>query len=102
MSRSEQAHDAAAAWIIRRENSDWSEQDQAAFDGWLAESDGNRAAYWRLKHSWNEADRIGSLGMRADDIPAGRRVTPYWTPALAADIGRGTVGTPVPHAHPVC
>src|SRR3546814_3327421 len=77
-------HDAAAAWIIRRENSDWSEQDQAAFDGWLAESDGNRAAYWRLKHSWNEADRIGSLGMRADDIPAVRRVTQYWKPALAA------------------
>src|SRR3546814_1786430 len=67
MSRSEQAHDAAAAWIIRRENSDWSEQDQAAFDGWLAESDGNRAAYWRLKHSWNEADRIGSLGMRRSE-----------------------------------
>src|SRR3546814_8302644 len=57
---------------------------RSAFDGWLAESDGNRAAYGRLKHSWNEADRIGSLGMRADDIPAVRRVTQYWKPALAA------------------
>lgn len=95
MNRAEQASNAAATWIIRRENGDWSETDQAAFDAWLAESDGNKAAYWRLKHSWKEADRIGSLGLRADD-QAPPRFARYWKPAaiaasLALMIGIGTM-----------
>lgn len=62
MSRAQIASDRAADWIIRRENGPWSEANQAELDAWLAEADGNKAAYWRLKHSWREADRLGSLG----------------------------------------
>jgi transmembrane sensor len=62
VSRAAQAGDRAADWIIAQEDGDWSEANQAAFEAWLAESDGNKAAYWRLKHSWCEADRIGALG----------------------------------------
>jgi transmembrane sensor len=85
MSRAAEATDTAADWIIRRENGDWSESDQAGLDAWLAESDGNKAAYWRIKHSWGEADRIGSLGVEADPkAPAGSGARRYWKPAALA------------------
>lgn len=66
MSRAQQAADRAAAWIIRQENGGWDQAEEAAFNAWLAQSDGNKAAYWRLKHSWQEASRIRSLGMQAE------------------------------------
>jgi transmembrane sensor len=62
MSRASEASDRAAQWIIAREEDGWTESDQADFEAWLEESDGNKAAYWRLKHSWREADRIVALG----------------------------------------
>lgn len=62
MSRASHASDRAAKWIIAQEDGEWNEAEQAAFDAWLSETDGNKAAYWRLKHSWREADRVGALG----------------------------------------
>ncbi len=62
MSRAGQAHDRAAMWLVAQEQDGWSESDEMALAEWLGESDGNKAAYWRLKHSWREADRIGALG----------------------------------------
>lgn len=94
MSRAQEASDAAAAWIIRREHADWNDADQTMLDAWLTEADGNKAAYWRLRHSWREADRIGSLGVRPDERL--QRHRPWWPAALAASlalaIGLGTVG----------
>jgi transmembrane sensor len=71
MSRAQIASDQAAEWIIRRQSESWSELDQTAFDSWLAEADGNKAAYWRLKHSWREADRIGALGLSTSWVEDG-------------------------------
>ena len=62
MSRASEASDRAVQWIIAREEEAWTEADQAELEAWLAESDGNKAAYWRLKHSWDQADRIIALG----------------------------------------
>ena len=62
MSRAGQANDRAAMWLVAQEQDGWSESDEMALAEWLGESDGNKAAYWRLKHSWREADRIGALG----------------------------------------
>lgn len=88
MSRAQIASDRAADWIVRRENGPWSEADQAELDSWLAEADGNKAAYWRLKHGWREADRIGALGpstswaaYEPSDEPASSR---WWKPAAIA------------------
>jgi len=55
------ARDRAARWILAREQQGWSDTDQAALDAWLEESDLNKAAYWRLEHSWRQADRIAAL-----------------------------------------
>jgi len=62
MSRAEQAADRAALWVLAQEEESWSDADQREFNAWLGESDGNRTAYLRLRHSWKEADRISALG----------------------------------------
>jgi transmembrane sensor len=91
MSRAGEASDRAVQFIIAREEEGWTEADQAELEAWLAASDGNRAAYWRLKHSWDQADRIIALGYSsaADDAGAtsdssesGR--APWLIPAAAA------------------
>jgi len=53
----------AALWILRREEPEWSPDDEAALDRWLDESDLHKAAFWRLEHGWRSADRIGSAGL---------------------------------------
>lgn len=62
MSRTRETQDAAARWIVAREEPDWTESDQAALDAWLAQSDLHRVTFLRLEQGWREADRIGSLG----------------------------------------
>lgn len=62
MTDARSARDRAADWILAREQPGWSDRDQMALDAWLAESDLNKAAFWRLEHSWREADRLAALG----------------------------------------
>lgn len=98
MSRARKARDRAAQWVIAQEQPEWSDADGATLDAWLAESDMNKAAYWRLEHSWREADRIGAFG-RGVVVPAEkgehRRGLGWLAPAaiaasLTAVIGLGT------------
>ncbi len=90
--------DRAARWLIRSEDPEWSSADQGELEAWLEESMAHKAAYWRLEHGWREADRIGSLGRRADRGTGGRQavMARYWKPAaiaasLAAIIGIGAL-----------
>lgn len=57
-----QIEEAAARWLMRRDESDWRAEDQAALDAWLDQSMAHKAAFWRLEHGWRQADRLGSLG----------------------------------------
>lgn len=82
-SRARDAHDQAADWLVRRQNPEWSVRDQADFDFWLNASDGNKAAYWRLKHSWDRADRIRALGLRSNTT---RALFGKWIGGVAAAI----------------
>jgi transmembrane sensor len=85
MSRAQEARDRAAEWIIAREQDDWDRESQAALDAWLAESAMNKAAYWRLDHSWREADRIGALGGAPyTGASSERRARRGWVPAAMA------------------
>lgn len=54
--------DKAIDWLIRKEDPDWSQADEAELDAWLEESMANRAAYLRVEHGWEEANRVRSLG----------------------------------------
>ena len=89
MTRSQNIEAKAAEWLLRREQPLWSQVDQAALDGWLDESMSHKAAFWRLEHAWQMADRIGALS--AQDIsPRPRRTglpLKWWhAGALAASL----------------
>jgi transmembrane sensor len=92
MSRARQANDEAADFIERREMPGWTDADQLRLNAWLAESYGNRAAYWRLEQSWREADRVSALG----PAPASGRWARRWpqitalAASLAIAIGAGS------------
>ncbi|MDV3459135.1 FecR domain-containing protein [Sphingomonas sp. HF-S4] len=103
MTDARSARDCAADWIIAREQGAWSDRDQQALDAWLDESDLNKAAFWRLEHSWREADRIAALGSGLAPARASAwRLRPRtWTAltALAASIA-AIVGVGFHEAHP--
>ncbi|GAD58273.1 MULTISPECIES: FecR family protein [Brevundimonas] len=62
MSRAAEIEKRATLYLMRRDEPDWSPDDQAALDGWLSESMAHRAAFLRLQHVWDRADRIAALG----------------------------------------
>lgn len=88
LSRHAAIEDKAIDWLIRKDEPEWSQADQAELDAWLEESMANRAAYLRAEHGWEEADRVRSLGDWAEPRgtsgyqPMGR----WWQGAIAASI----------------
>jgi transmembrane sensor len=90
MTRSQEIEAKAAEWLMRREQPEWSQAEQTALDGWLHESMSHKAAFWRLEHTWQVADRIRAI--RARDIAprprrAGLRLKKWWQAgALAASL----------------
>jgi transmembrane sensor len=51
----------AATWLIRREAPDFTAEESAAFDAWLAADARHRAAYLRLEAAWRRADLLSRL-----------------------------------------
>lgn len=62
MSRVAEIEERATLYLMRRDEPEWSPEDQAALDAWLSESMAHRAAFLRLQHVWERADRIAALG----------------------------------------
>ena len=61
----------AAEWITeRREAKEWTAEDQAALDAWLAQSPAHLLAYWRLDAAWNRTQTLGALSQPAIDSVA--------------------------------
>jgi transmembrane sensor len=48
----------AANWLQRRHFWNWTEEDQAALDTWLAVSESHRIAYWRQRAGWDRTERL--------------------------------------------
>lgn len=85
MSDARKTEDAAARWILRREEDDWSSAEQAQFDAWLEAAPENRVVLWRLEYGWAKADRLAAL--RAPPRPRPRPGPPIlrlWKPTAAA------------------
>lgn len=59
---SSQIERTAAAWLARRDRTDWSADDQAAFAAWLAADTAHRVAYLRLAAVWRDAARLKVMG----------------------------------------
>jgi transmembrane sensor len=52
----------AADWLMeRRVSEDWTADNQAVLDAWLAESPLHLLAYWRLDAAWSRTDRLVAL-----------------------------------------
>ena len=87
MKRQRAIEDRALDWLIRKEEPDWSDIDQAELDAWLAEAMAHKAAFWRAQYGWREADRIASLGTRIhDDARTGRSAGRWWPVLVAASL----------------
>jgi len=52
----------AALWLMDvRDRANWSADDQAGLDAWLAQSHAHRIAYLRLEAAWNRTHRLAAL-----------------------------------------
>ncbi|PEQ11769.1 hypothetical protein B2G71_15065 [Novosphingobium sp. PC22D] len=71
MSKFDRTEEAAARWLIRYEESDWTDADQAELDSWLSADVEHKVAFWRLKDAWTKGDRLASR--RADTVTAERQ-----------------------------
>ena len=61
MSDSASTEEISARWLLRREEADWSGEDQVELDKWLNSNMENKVSYWRLEHGWRKADRLAAL-----------------------------------------
>jgi transmembrane sensor len=77
----------ASQWLERRDGEGWNDAQQAELEAWLAESRAHRAAYWRLKAAWNQAERLVALKAapleRSPSLPR-NRMRPLMFRAAAA------------------
>ncbi len=100
MSEARQIEAEAADWLLKRDNSSWSEKDQEALDEWLGQALAHKAAFWRLEEGWKRADRIASLGLPSQyGENLQQRFRDSWKPlalaaslALAAFVGFSQLG----------
>ncbi len=65
----------AARWMQRRQLWDWSVEDQAELDRWLAQSPSHHVAYMRVMAAWNRTERLTALrgAPAAEEAGAPRR-----------------------------
>lgn len=74
-----------AAWFLRMQESDCSEEDRRAFEAWLAQSATHRAEYEQYQALWQSLDQLGSVPKRASRKKAGAVVS--IVAALAVTLG---------------
>jgi len=87
MSDARRIEEQAATWLLRTEQPDWSEEQQAELHQWLDESYSHKAAFWRLEHGWQRADRLAALGGKETVRARESRPVPnWWRGAIAASI----------------
>jgi transmembrane sensor len=84
MTSSESTQECAARWLLRREEPDWSNEDELALKAWLDASLSHKAAFWRLEHGWRQASRLGALKTQPARHPSRGRW--QWRIATAASI----------------
>jgi len=53
--------DEAADWLERRDREDWSQDDRAALEAWLARSMAHRAQFWRMEAAWSRTARLAAM-----------------------------------------
>src|SRR6185437_6037182 len=85
----------AADFLQRLNFWEWSEEDQAKLDAWLAESVHHRVAYSRLKANFARTDRLAALRGTAEEVaePARRfPISPMMFRVAAAAVAIALIG----------
>jgi transmembrane sensor len=85
----------AADWLQRRQFWNWSADDQAQLDAWLAESSAHRVAFLRLKSGYAQTERLvalRSIKSKSKSKPE-PRTRARWFQAVAALIAVSAIGT---------
>lgn len=62
MTNASQIEETAARWLVRQDGEHWTEEEADELAAWLDGDMAHKAAFWRLRHGWREADRIVALG----------------------------------------
>lgn len=77
----------AANWLADRDRDDWTAEDQARLDGWLAQSPAHEIAYWRLETAWARTERLAALRRPGRETPAEARTRRPVLARIAVVIG---------------
>lgn len=51
-------HEAAAAWLVRRQGTDWRPDDEAALQQWLAGSEAHQRAFAEVARTWHDLGQL--------------------------------------------
>lgn len=79
--KSQEAIDAAAGdFFARRESGEWTAEEAARLEAWLAASPLHRVAYLRLEHVWERAERLKALRTPNGVVPQpGNLLSPFFS-----------------------
>lgn len=87
-------HEAAAAWLVRRQDADWQPEDEAALQQWLTESEAHRQAFADVARTWHDLGQLPRPALASDThaaVPAvprrgraARRARSWRLPRVAA------------------
>ena len=84
---------AASSWRERQDRADWSAEDQAAFDTWLAENYAHKIAFLRVDAAWARTERLVALRTSSPETAAPQRANlPLFAKFAAALIFTAAVG----------
>ncbi|MDD7993331.1 FecR/PupR family sigma factor regulator, partial [Achromobacter xylosoxidans] len=83
-------HEAAAEWLVRRQDATWSAADQRELDAWLAAHPTHRQAFARVSRTWQDLARTPRPALASDGLAAA--ATPRPAPAAPAPPGGGGGG----------
>ncbi|HEL5042522.1 TPA: FecR domain-containing protein [Stenotrophomonas maltophilia] len=59
-------HEAAAAWLVRRQDTAWQPKDEAALQHWLAESETHRQAFADVTRTWQDLGHLSRPVLASD------------------------------------
>jgi transmembrane sensor len=79
---------AAAQWLARRNDADWTGAEESEFEAWLAASPVHRVAYLRVEAGWRRAERLMDLPQTEEWRPSAFKLAAAF--ALVAMLGAGS------------
>lgn len=59
-------HEAAAAWLVRRQDADWQPEDEAALQQWLAQSEAHQQAFADVARTWHDVGQLPRPALASD------------------------------------